>query len=98
MRHQWNGTTRGVRPGHYDAWACGQIPGVTVRHCGHLTALRPYYVEGLQQLHGQTFPRLVGAIEAAEEAAGVEPIQCEPVPAPPRRRVAVDVRQAAFSF
>lgn len=29
-----------------NAWTCEQLPGVTVRHCGHPTALRPYHVEG----------------------------------------------------
>jgi hypothetical protein len=28
------------------AWECVELPGVTIRHCGHPTALRPYYLEG----------------------------------------------------
>lgn len=29
------------------AWTHPSLPGVAVRHCGHPTALRPYYLTGL---------------------------------------------------
>jgi len=32
---------------HGDGWFCSSFPGVTIAHCGHPTALRPYYVSGL---------------------------------------------------
>lgn len=32
--------------GRAAAWANLRWPGMTVRHCGHPTALRPYYIEG----------------------------------------------------
>lgn len=28
-------------------YACAAFPGVEIRHCGHATALRPYYFAGL---------------------------------------------------
>ena len=34
-------------------WTSPQLHGVAIRHCGHPTALRPYYIEGQ---HG-TYPR-----------------------------------------
>lgn len=45
--HAWRGhkdTARGTL--RANAWTCEQLPGVVVRHCGHPTAIRPYYVEG----------------------------------------------------
>lgn len=33
--------------GRASAWVNPREPGVVVKHCGHPTALRPYYIEGL---------------------------------------------------
>ena len=45
-------------------WTCSTDTRLTVRHCGHPTALRPYYVEfagqSLLQVLG-TFPHLARA-------------------------------------
>jgi hypothetical protein len=46
-------------------WTHPDLPGITVHHCGHPTALRPYYVTGHSGLEGQTFQNLVSAQEAA---------------------------------
>lgn len=48
------------------AWACLRFPGAVVRHCGHPTALYPYYVTGVPALHGRTFKRLKTAQAAVE--------------------------------
>lgn len=100
LRHHWQGFARGARGGKFDAWACEQLPGVTVRHCGHPTALRPYYLEGKGLEIERTFPRLVEALQAAEEAAGVAGLELEPMPASvrPGRQLAVDARQGALAF
>lgn len=45
------------------AWTHAALPGITVRHCGHPTALRPYYVDGDRW----TWPRLVDAQRRAVE-------------------------------
>lgn len=70
--------------GRNDRWTHPCLPGVTVRHCGHPTALRPYYVTCTDEAgeisaplregtFGRTFPRLAVAqaavIEALREAA-----------------------------
>lgn len=62
--------------GRNERWTHPLIVGVTVRHCGHPTALRPYYVtvdgggplvlDG--SLHGRTWPQLVLAQQAVLEA------------------------------
>jgi hypothetical protein len=33
--------------GRATRWTHPQLPGIAVRHCGHPTALRPYYITGL---------------------------------------------------
>jgi hypothetical protein len=56
------------------AWACDAFPGVEIHHCGHPTALRPYYLRGLQV--ARKFSRLalaqaaVAAIDAGEIKEG----------------------------
>lgn len=50
--------------GRYDAWRCSN--GEVVRHCGHPTALRPYYIDGKLEEVG-TF-RLLKEAKAAAEA------------------------------
>ncbi len=53
------------------AWSRTDLPGVQVRHCGHPTALRPYYVTGLGEdssVFGRTF-RLLSDAQAAAVAA-----------------------------
>jgi hypothetical protein len=32
--------------GKNGSWTHPEFPGVTVKHCGHQTALRPYYIPG----------------------------------------------------
>lgn len=54
--------------GRNTRWTHPAMPGVEVRHCGHPTALRPYYVTGLESLHGDTFQRLTDAQQAAVRA------------------------------
>jgi hypothetical protein len=101
LRHHWQGTARGARCGKYDAWTCEQIPGVIVRHCGHPTALRPYYIQGEGLEIPRKFPRLVEALQAAEDAAGAAGLErAAPIPpsARPGRRRPVDERQAALAF
>lgn len=49
-------------------WTNVECPGAVIRHCGHPTALRPYYVVGVEELHGRTFSRLVDAQAAVEMA------------------------------
>lgn len=44
-------------------WTHPSLPGVAVRHCGHPTALRPYYLTGLPI--ARKFPNLAGAQAAA---------------------------------
>ena len=34
-------------PGLFARYVCAAFPGVEIRHCGHPTALRPYYFVGL---------------------------------------------------
>lgn len=54
------------------AWTHPLAPGVVVRHCGHPTALWPYYIEGLGTR--QTFRTLAKAqavVEATFEQQGV---------------------------
>lgn len=43
------------------AWTSPMHPGVVIRHCGHPTALYPYYCEGLAELSGRTFRTLRAA-------------------------------------
>lgn len=45
------------------AWRHPAAPGITVRHCGHPTALRPYYLTGVAIL--RKFPNLAAAKAAA---------------------------------
>lgn len=45
-------------------WTCDQVAGLTIHHCGHPTALRPYYINCMQG----TFPRLDEAKQAAARA------------------------------
>ena len=69
MRAAWIGH-RGVF-GRNVAWSRADLPGVQVRHCGHPTALRPYYVTGLGEessVFGRTF-RLLSDAQAAAVAA-----------------------------
>lgn len=47
------------------AWTSPDLPGVRVRHCGHPTALRPYWIDGYLNELG-TFRLLVDAQRAAE--------------------------------
>lgn len=47
-------------------WTSPELPGVVVAHCGHPTALRPYYVVGQLSTLG-TFPRLAEAQARAVE-------------------------------
>lgn len=65
--------------GRNDRWTHPCLPGVTVRHCGHPTALRPYYVTTTDEAgdiaaplregtRGRTFPRLDAAQAAVFEA------------------------------
>ena len=42
---KWHITERDFT-GRACAWQCPEIPGVEVRHCGHMTALRPYHIVG----------------------------------------------------
>lgn len=44
-------------------WTCNEVAGLTIHHCGHPTALRPYYIAGVPG----TFRRL----DEAKAAAGV---------------------------
>jgi hypothetical protein len=53
--------------GRARAWEHVAAPGLVVRHCGHPTALRPYYVDGMLRELG-TFSRLRQAQAAAELA------------------------------
>jgi hypothetical protein len=50
--------------GRNDKWTSDELPGVLVRHCGHPTALRPYYVDGRLNELG-TFRLLKDAQQAA---------------------------------
>jgi hypothetical protein len=50
-------------------WTCDKLPGRTIRHCGHPTALYPYYILELPALG--TFSLLSDAQAAA--AAGARP-------------------------
>jgi hypothetical protein len=44
-RDGWIGASQcGMR---YDTWQHPSYPAVAIRHCGHPTAIRPYYIEGL---------------------------------------------------
>ena len=49
-------------------WTSPQLPGVEVRHCGHPTAIRPYYVVG------RDFARKFRLLKQAQRAAetGIE--------------------------
>ena len=49
------------------AWACEAFPGVTVRHCGHPTALRPYYVQGSRALERALFRTLAQAQDGVRQ-------------------------------
>jgi hypothetical protein len=51
--------------GRNDRWTHPDLPGITVHHCRHATALRPYYVTGHTALEGRTFQTLASAQEAA---------------------------------
>jgi hypothetical protein len=46
-------------------WTRPDLPGVVVHHCGHPTALYPYYVDGIEQLQGRTWKLLKDAQAAA---------------------------------
>ena len=78
----WHGIRGRGLPGRNGAWRSEQIPGVEVRHCGHPTALRPYYVEGLGLACRGTFPRLAEAQAAAEAVARAAGRIVTPQPAP----------------
>lgn len=54
--------------GRNNAWRAGHFPGVTVRHCGHPTALRPYYIVGLPI--DEKFHSLSAAQRAVERHRG----------------------------
>lgn len=49
--------------GRNNAWVSDDMPGVVVRHCGHQTALRPYYINAVP---ARAFPTLKSAFEFAE--------------------------------
>ena len=51
--------------GRNGSWTSEQLPGIEVRHCGHPTALRPYYIEGLPI--ARKFRLLKDAKHAAEQ-------------------------------
>lgn len=57
--------------GRNRAWTSPQLPGVEVRHCGHPTALRPYYIAGQLDTLG-TF-RLLAQAQAAAIATRETP-------------------------
>lgn len=50
--------------GRNDSWTNERFPGLVVVHCGHPTALRPYYIEGMLGSLG-TFRHLADAQQAA---------------------------------
>lgn len=44
-------------------WTHAQLPDLEIRHCGHPTALRPYYVQYQSgEISQRKFPRLADAI------------------------------------
>jgi hypothetical protein len=47
-RSGWHGSQRwpGL-PNRWAAWSNRAYPGVTVRHCCHPTAIRPYWIDGM---------------------------------------------------
>lgn len=61
--------------GRSNAWSSPATPRLTVRHCGHPTAIRPYYIEadGERFACERKFSRLQEAQRAAEllAAAGL---------------------------
>ncbi|SKA40560.1 hypothetical protein SAMN02745126_06378 [Enhydrobacter aerosaccus] len=44
-------------------WTSPQLPGIAVHHCGHMTALRPYYVIA------RSFTRKFRLLKQAQRAA-----------------------------
>lgn len=64
---RWQGLGGGYG-GRHATWVHPRLPGVAVRHCGHPTALRPYFVAGLPIQ--RKFYRLADAQAAAFEVAG----------------------------
>jgi hypothetical protein len=60
----WIGVQRNPL-GRLCAWEHPQLVGVRVRHCGHPTALRPYYIIGCDT--PMKFRLLKQAQQAAEE-------------------------------
>lgn len=52
--------------GRNTSWTNEAFPGVVIRHCGHPTALWPYYIEGRKHLHSHTYRTLAEAQAAAE--------------------------------
>ena len=54
------------------AWVCSTDTRLVVRHCGHATALRPYFIEiqGRSRVHDLgTFTTLAAAQFAAQRTA-----------------------------
>jgi hypothetical protein len=47
LADDWIGHPGLMGTSRYGRWTHPGLPGVQVRHCGHPTALRPYYIEGL---------------------------------------------------
>jgi len=48
-------------------WTCDQVSGLLIKHCGHPTASRPYYIN---RKPWQTFRTLSAAKAAAARLAG----------------------------
>ncbi len=54
------------------AWASDAFPGVVIRHCGHPTALRPYWLDGRQVDRKFSTLALAQAAIAALAAGAIE--------------------------
>ena len=60
---KWHGVDKAPW-GRFISWKCTALPNVEIRHCGHPTAVRPYYVRGIEALGRQAFARLKDAQDA----------------------------------
>ena len=58
--------------GRNSSWTSPQLPGVVILHCGHPTALYPYYINGHLEELG-TFAKLSQAKAAALKLAPPAP-------------------------
>jgi hypothetical protein len=67
-KDNWIGHKVGVwgAMGRNSAWTNEALPGITIRHCQHPTAIYPYYLTGLND--GRTFHSLAEAKKQAENA------------------------------